>query len=253
MSVGAGAAALLWLERKHPLRRAVEPGPRRIARNLAVGAITSITVSALERPIVTRLSTLVEARRWGLVQALPAPLRSAAAIVLMDYTLYWWHVLLHRVPVLWRLHVPHHIDRDLDSTTGVRFHFLEFIASIPWRCAQIMIIGTGPRNLAAWQRLTLIEVLFHHSNLRLPLDIERVLGRFAVTPRMHGIHHSVIRREHDSNFSSGLSLWDRLHGTAGASFGRDEVTIGLPESGPADTLGATLALPFTTPRHEEHE
>lgn len=168
----------------------------------------------------------------------------------MDYTLYWWHVLLHRVPALWRLHVPHHIDRDLDATTGVRFHFLEFIASIPWRCAQIVVIGTGPTTLALWQRLTLIEVLFHHSNLRLPLDFERVLGKFAVTPRMHGIHHSVIRREHDSNFSSGLSVWDRLHETAGASFSRDEVTIGLPESGPGITLGVTLAAPFTTPRYK---
>lgn len=169
----------------------------------------------------------------------------------MDYTLYWWHVLLHRVPALWRLHVPHHIDRDLDASTGVRFHFLEFIASIPWRCAQIAVIGADPRALAAWQRLTLIEVLFHHSNLRLPLEVERVLSALAVTPRMHGIHHSIERREHDSNFSSGLSIWDRLHGTVGASARGDAVVIGLAESGGDVTLIATLASPFITPRHKE--
>ena len=244
----SGVAALMWLERKHPLRRAVEPGVRRIARNLTVGALTAATVSAIERPIVKRLAHTAGSRGWGLVPRLPlsSALRTALAVVLMDYTLYWWHVWLHRVPVLWRLHAPHHIDRDLDLTTGVRFHALEFLASIPWRCAQIVLIGVGPRTLALWQRLTFMEVLFHHSNVRLPRTLENSLSRFIVTPRMHGIHHSVVRSELDSNFSSGLAIWDTLHGTAHAGVGRDAVTIGLSDHRHAQdvTLGQTLGLPF---------
>jgi sterol desaturase/sphingolipid hydroxylase (fatty acid hydroxylase superfamily) len=187
-------------------------------------------------------------RRWGIAPRapVPAPFRTALALVLMDYTLYWWHVLLHRVPVLWRMHAPHHADLDLDASTGVRFHFTEFLASVPWRCAQIVAIGGGPRSLKLWQALTLAEVLFHHSNVALPRSLERCIGRFLVTPRMHGLHHSIVRAERDSNFSSGLSIWDRLHGTAQNATARDDVTIGLPDyPEPRDvTLAKTLAIPF---------
>src|SRR5215210_3388957 len=110
--MAAGIATLLWLERRKPLRRAVDRGPARIARNIAVGAITAVAVLAFERPLVKRLSALAEKRNWGIVPRLPVPCawRRIAAVLLMDYTLYWWHVLLHRSPVLWRLHEPHHAD-----------------------------------------------------------------------------------------------------------------------------------------------
>jgi sterol desaturase/sphingolipid hydroxylase (fatty acid hydroxylase superfamily) len=247
LAVGA-IAALLWLERKKPLRKPVEPGVSRVARNVALGAITAVTVRALERPVVERLARSAEQRGWGIVHRLPLPpaARTLAAIALMDYTLYWWHVLLHRVPALWRLHEPHHADRDLDSTTALRFHFLEFIASIPWRCAQIALIGVGPRALSTWQTLTAAEVLFHHSNLRLPRALESILSRIVVTPRLHGLHHSIVREERDSNYSSGLTLWDMLHGTARLEIDRNDVIIGLPQYSEADdvTLGKTLVLPL---------
>ena len=242
-----GAAALLLFERTRPLRRAVDPGGVRLARNAAVGALTAVVVSMLERPLVQLLAREVEERRLGMLGHAPlAPaVKTALAVALMDYTLYWWHALLHRVPLLWRVHEPHHADRDLDASTGVRFHFLEFVASIPWRCAQIALIGVGPRALATWQKLTLAEVLFHHSNVRLPIAFERVLSKFIVTPRMHGVHHSVVRAERDSNFSSGLSIWDRLHSTDGGT--REDVVIGLPQS-PEDTLTRSLVHPFTRSR-----
>jgi sterol desaturase/sphingolipid hydroxylase (fatty acid hydroxylase superfamily) len=243
-----GVAALLYLERKYPLRPSVEPGPRRILRNVATGALTAAIVSVFERPLVNRTSHLVEQRRWGVVPKLGASerVRTAVAVALMDYTLYWWHVLLHRIPALWRLHAPHHIDRDLDTSTAARFHFAEFLASIPWRCAQVIAIGVGPRTLALWQKLTLAEVLFHHSNVRLPRGVERVLSLIIVTPRLHGIHHSIARDERDSNLSSGLTIWDRLHGTARFDLDRDDVKIGLPDHDRVEevTLVKTLALPF---------
>lgn len=247
----AGVAALLILERRRPLRVCVEPGALRIARNVAIGAITAAVVNAVERPVVTRLARVVEQRNWGLVPrvALSDAVRTSLAVALMDYTLYWWHVLLHRVPVLWRLHEPHHIDRDLDTSTALRFHFTEFLASVPWRCAQIVAIGVAPRALALWQRLTLIEVLFHHSNLRLPRRLELWLSRIVVTPRLHGVHHSIDRQERDSNFSSGLTVWDRLHGTARDEL-KDAVTIGLPSDRSVRIAGfrKTLLLPFEKSR-----
>ena len=243
-----GLIALLTLERKFPLRHPVEPGARRLARNLATGAVTAAAVSSIERPIVTRLSHITEERGWGIVPKLfrPGAVKTAVALALMDYTLYWWHVLLHRVPALWRTHEPHHIDRDLDTSTALRFHFAEFLASVPWRCGQIVAIGVGPRTLRLWQQLTLAEVLFHHSNVRLPRALERLLAALIVTPRLHGLHHSIASLERDSNFTSGLTVWDRLHGTACFEFDREDVTIGLPGHQHAQdvTLAKTLALPF---------
>ena len=243
-------AVLLLLERKFPLRRPVEPGLPRVLRNVATGALTAVVVAAIERPIVTRVSQLTEERAWGLVPNVPfsAPVRKAVAVALMDYTLYWWHVLLHRIPLLWRTHEPHHIDRDLDTSTGVRFHFAEFLASIPWRCAQIVVIGVTPETLRLWQQLTLAEVLFHHSNVRLPRALEGVLSAIVVTPRLHGMHHSVENEERDTNFSSGLTIWDRVHGTGRFAVDRDDVTIGLPDHLRSEhvTIARTLALPFAS-------
>jgi sterol desaturase/sphingolipid hydroxylase (fatty acid hydroxylase superfamily) len=241
-------ALLLYLERTRPLRKPVDPGLARLARNVAIAAVTVASVSAIERPLVTRCARLAEERSWGVLPkiGMPAWLRLPAAVALMDYTLYWWHVLLHRVPLLWRMHEPHHIDLDLDVSTALRFHFTEFMASVPWRCAQIVSIGVTPGALALWQKLTLLEVLFHHSNWRLPRKLERWLSRLVVTPRLHGIHHSILREERDSNYSSGLSVWDTLHGTARRALSHDDVTIGLPgyQARDAVTLGPTLTLPF---------
>jgi sterol desaturase/sphingolipid hydroxylase (fatty acid hydroxylase superfamily) len=239
---------LAILERRRPLRRTVEPGLQRTGRNLAIAALGSIAVNLAQTPIVMRAAAMVERRRYGLVKRLRLPpwLEVCAAVVLMDYTLYLWHVLTHRVPVLWRFHAVHHIDLDLDASTAVRFHFGELVLSTPWRVAQVVTIGTSPLALSIWQTGLLTSILFHHSNLELPLDVERRLSRVIVTPRMHGIHHSDFHRETDSNWSSGLSVWDRLHRTLRLNVHQPEIPIGVPGFQSVDAVGLTrmLALPF---------
>lgn len=167
-----------------------------------------------------------------------------------SHRLYAWHRLMHRVPWLWRLHLPHHLDLDLDASTALRFHFTELAASVPWRAAQVAVIGVGPRAYSAWQAFTIACILFHHSNLRLPMQAERRLSLMLATPRMHGIHHSIIREETESNFSSGLGLWDRLHGTFRIDVPQSAIEIGTPAwRDPQDlTLGKVLALPFRRQR-----
>jgi sterol desaturase/sphingolipid hydroxylase (fatty acid hydroxylase superfamily) len=250
--VAAAFALLLWLEGRRPLRPPVEPKGRRLARNFTVFAISMTAVALTERPSITPLCQLVAARRWGLLQwaALPAPLEVPLAFVLMDYTLWVWHVLTHRVPWLWRFHLVHHVDRDLDASTALRFHFAELVVSIPWRAAQVVAIGVPPLAFTVWQTTLLVSTLFHHSNVRLPVALERRLVRVVVTPRMHGIHHSTVRGETDANWSSGLTLWDRLHGTLRLDVPQEEVTIGVPGyRGPEDvTLPAILVLPFERQR-----
>ena len=87
---------------------------------------------------------------------------------------------------------------------------------------------TDALALAIWQTVLLAAILFHHSNTRLPVRLERALVRVLVTPRMHGIHHSDVRRETDSNWSSILSVWDYLHRTARLDVPRGETRIGVP-------------------------
>jgi sterol desaturase/sphingolipid hydroxylase (fatty acid hydroxylase superfamily) len=255
--LGAGVvlgvfAALVILERRRPLRPSVEPRQRHDMRNLAMAAVAALAVRAVEEPLLRPAAELAVRRRWGLLPrlALPATLETALALVLLDWTLYLWHVLTHRVPFLWRFHLVHHVDLDLTASTALRFHFAELALSTPWRAAQVLLIGVPPRTLVLWQKALLVSVLFHHSNLRLPEGVERIVQRFIVTPRMHGIHHSARPEHTSSNWSSGLTAWDRLHGTWRVDVPQDRITIGVPAyRSPAELrIGGILALPFLRQR-----
>lgn len=252
-SLTVGAFALLWLiERRRPLRTKIEPKLRRTGRNLAVAGLAAASLQLIERPVIERLTVLVEKRRWGLLKLvrLPAWLEAAAALLLMDYTLYLWHVIMHRVPFLWRFHLPHHVDLDLDSSTALRFHFGELAIASGWRVAQVTAIGVSPLSLSVWQTFVLLSVLFHHSNVRIPIEVEEKLRCVFVTPRMHGIHHSIVKEETNSNWSSGLTVWDWLHGTLRLDIPQNEITIGVPAYRRPDevSLAATLEMPFVEQR-----
>jgi sterol desaturase/sphingolipid hydroxylase (fatty acid hydroxylase superfamily) len=241
----AGAAlagvflSLLWLERRRPLRERVQPEAPRLARNLAIGAGAAAVVGVLESPVTNWLAGQVEQRRLGVVPRLGLSPRTEkiVALALFDYTLFLWHILLHRVPGLWRWHRMHHRDADLDVSTALRFHAMELAWSLPWRMAQVALIGVPRRTLALWGQLTAAEVLFHHSNLRLPRRLEQLLGLIVVTPRQHGIHHADLLTLQHSNLSSGLAIWDVLHGTARRDIPQDRITIGLPRSTLAQAPG----------------
>ncbi|MBA3501486.1 MAG: sterol desaturase family protein [Deltaproteobacteria bacterium] len=189
-----------------------------------------------------------ETRQLGLLRWLgvPAWLAAPAAIVLLDYTLWHWHWLNHRVPILWRFHGAHHADLDLDASTAIRFHPGELVFSVPFRAAQVVLLGVALGPLLLWETLVFIGVQFHHSNLRLPARLDRALGYVVITPRIHGIHHSRRPRELHSNFGTLLSIWDRLHGLRIENVPQDSIVIGLPHQRERRALGASasLSLPF---------
>ncbi|MDB6042259.1 MAG: fatty acid hydroxylase [Gammaproteobacteria bacterium] len=241
-------AALTLMELRRPLRPQREPKLRRVARNAGVGALSGLTVLALEQPLIARLCRTVALKRWGVLQRVPIPrgLRIALGIALLDYTLYVWHVMTHKVPLLWRFHQAHHADLDLDASTALRFHFGEMALSVPFRAVQVALLGIDSRTYAAWQRLLIASILFHHSNLRLPKPLEQRLARVLMTPRLHGIHHSTIEAERNSNWSSGLTWWDILHGTLQFDVPQEAIEIGIAthRSPKEVTLGKVLAMPF---------
>ncbi|HEX3583705.1 MAG TPA: sterol desaturase family protein [Thermoanaerobaculia bacterium] len=247
---------MLLLERHRPLRREVESKSRRMARNLTVAATALAVSMLLQLPLLVPLSRWTMARRAGLLNlvAMPSALRTAIAIVLLDYTLWFWHYANHRIPLLWRFHLVHHVDRDMDASTALRFHFGEQALSILYRCVQIVIIGATPFSVWLWQAILFASILFHHSNVELPIAWERRLVRLIVTPRMHGIHHSDRLNETNSNWSSLFSWWDYLHRTIILGVPQDAVTIGVPAyRNPSDvTIGRILLLPFVRQRRDFH-
>ncbi|WP_375401847.1 sterol desaturase family protein [uncultured Sphingomonas sp.] len=248
--LGAAATVILVGERRRPLRRMKARPAERIPVNLILGALSTAAMAAVEGPATRALARMVERRRIGVAQALPLPplARDATAFLLMDYTTYVWHVLTHEVPMLWRLHLVHHLDTDMDALTALRFHAVDMLVSAPFRALQVSVSGAGPRALEAWRGWFLLAVLFHHSNLRLPARWDRRLSLLLTTPRMHGIHHMARPELTGSNWSSGLSVWDRLHGTLRLDVPHDEAPIGVPAYRDRTGVAASLRLPFVRQR-----
>jgi sterol desaturase/sphingolipid hydroxylase (fatty acid hydroxylase superfamily) len=254
--IGGGLLILVVAEVLWPLRRTVEPKIRRIVRNLTTGGVSLAILTLLQAPLLVPVAQWAEQRGFGLMHAIAWPVwvELAVAVLLLDYTLWWWHWANHKVPFLWRFHLPHHVDLDLDASTALRFHFGELTLSIAYRCAQIVLIGTTTYTLWVWQTILFASILFHHSNLRLPLAFERWLLWLIVTPRMHGIHHSTRLNETNSNWSSLVSWWDFLHRTLLLNVPQQEIIIGVPayQDRRDVTIDKVLSLPFRRQRADWH-
>jgi sterol desaturase/sphingolipid hydroxylase (fatty acid hydroxylase superfamily) len=248
--------AMFVIELRRPLRRSVESKGRRLIRNLTTGSTALAVAMLLQSPLLVPISRWAMTRRAGLLNAvsMPAAVQTVLSILLLDYTLWFWHYANHRVPFLWRFHLVHHVDRDMDASTALRFHFGEHALSVLYRAAQIVVIGATPFAVWTWQVILFASILFHHSNVALPISWERRLVRFVVTPRMHGIHHSDRLNETNSNWSSLFSCWDYLHRTILLAVPQNDVTIGVPAyRDPSDvTIGRILLLPFLTQRRDFH-
>ncbi|MBA4166063.1 MAG: sterol desaturase family protein [Chitinophagaceae bacterium] len=183
-----------------------------------------------------------------------AIVKSVISFLLLDYSNYLWHILLHKLPLLWRFHLVHHTDLDLDVTTAFRFHFGEMIGSVIFRGAAIILIGASPLIVLIYEIVFEAATQFHHSNAKLPFWAEKLINYLIVTPRMHGIHHSMIKKETDSNYSIIFSFWDRIHKTARLNIPQAQIVTGVP-SYPDErelTIGKLLKLPFT-PIHKWKE
>ncbi|MEW6489091.1 MAG: sterol desaturase family protein [Thermodesulfobacteriota bacterium] len=243
---------LFLLERAFPLRRATRPLGGRLLVNLAYAALAFATVSLTVRPAAEAMLDWTGSASFGLLRLpwVPDPLRPILAFCLMDLTFYEWHRANHRIPLLWRFHNVHHTDPDLDVSTALRFHIGELALSSAFRVAQIGLIGPSVWAYATYELVFQANTLFHHSNLRLPIGLERPLNRVLVTPRMHGIHHSQVWKETNSNYSSVFPWWDRLHRTLRLNVPQAEVAIGIPAYSAAEDNGllSTLLTPFREQR-----
>ena len=226
----AGVAAILVFERIDPLRSPTRATLPRVIRNAAMGAACEAGILTSEAPATRAIARNNAVQRRGLQHALGGgTIGKIVAFLAMDYGFYLWHVATHKVPFLWRFHRVHHVDPDLDASTAVRFHFLDMLVSLPWRLVQVRFSGADPVTLARWQVFFMFSILFHHANWRLPDRWDARLSRIVTTPRMHGIHHSRISDQMDSNWTSGISIWDRLHGTFRNDVPQETISIGVDD------------------------
>ena len=217
------------------------------AANLALAAINAAVAFGFAFAIVP-VTQYSREHRLGLLHwfDLPIWLYAGAAIILFDCWQYWWHRINHRVPLLWRFHAVHHADAEMDASSGVRFHTFEIVLSFIARLAVLPAIGMTVPQLLLYEAISLPIVLFHHSNMRLPGGIDRRLRWLIVTPWMHYVHHSRRQPETDSNYSSCLSIWDRLFGSLRLREKPQEIEQGLDGWGQEQwrSLRGMLAAPF---------
>ena len=245
--------SLFILERRQALRRSRRPLLGRLIVNAGI-SVTAFAVAAfVVRPTAMAVLEWASNRPFGaahLVQ-MPVAAQFVLSFLLMDLTFYWWHVANHRIPFLWRFHNVHHMDPDLDVSTAFRFHFGEVALSAGFRVAQVSAIGLSGWMFAVYELVFQANTVFHHSNVRLPIRLERLLNLVLVTPRMHGIHHSQVRDETNSNYSVVFPWWDRMHRTLGLNIPQSDIVIGVPAySLPADNrLWDGLLLPFQRQRN----
>jgi sterol desaturase/sphingolipid hydroxylase (fatty acid hydroxylase superfamily) len=246
--IAAITLAVLWvIESLAPMFVGRKRRFSHIATNLALAGINALVASGFAFAILG-VTEWARAHSFGLLnlRPLPAWLHWAGAIVLFDCWQYWWHRFNHRVPFLWRFHSVHHADAELDASSGVRFHTGEMILSFLVRLAVLPLIGLTVPQLLLYEVISLPVILFHHSNVRMPGWADRCLRWLIVTPWMHYVHHSRWQPETDSNYTSLLSVWDRLFGSFRLRDKPAEISLGLDnyEEREWRRLPGMLAAPF---------
>ncbi len=253
LGVFAGLFALFaTLEALAPRRARSQPRSARWFTNLSIVILDTLALRALAIALpLLAVGAAVDAGRmgWGLFNALDWPLwvEVVMAILILDLAIWAQHLVTHKVPILWRFHRVHHADRDFDVTTALRFHPVEILASMMLKIGLVYLLGPAALAVLLFEIILNGTAMFNHSNLRLPLWLDRVVRLVLVTPDMHRVHHSIHRHEHDSNYGFALSVWDRMFRTYRPmpEAGHDKMTVGLEwQDERPSRLAWTLMLPF---------
>ncbi len=223
----------------------------RWVNNLGIIVIDSVMIRLLTPAAALGMALAAQQKGWGLLNHFSVPEVPAViiGILFLDMVIYLQHLMFHAVPLLWRLHMVHHADLDIDVTTGLRFHPIEIFISMGIKVAAVAVIGPPVIAVLAFEVLLNGTAMFNHGNVHMPGGLDRVLRLFVVTPDMHRVHHSVTIRETNSNFGFNFPWWDRIFGTYRAQpvAGHKGMTIGLAQFRDPKrlTLLHLLVLPFT--------
>lgn len=216
-----------------PRRRREIPRFLRWTNNLGVVVVDTLLVRLTFPIVAVGLALYAAEHGWGLFNVLPTPVWFAfvVSVVALDLVIYLQHVMFHAVPALWRLHRMHHADLEFDVTTGLRFHPIEILLSMGLKLAVVAALGPPAAAVLVFEVVLNGTAMFNHSNIRIPLGLDRILRWVVVTPDMHRVHHSIHPYETNSNFGFNLPWWDRLLGTyrAQPQEGHEDMTIGIEQ------------------------
>jgi sterol desaturase/sphingolipid hydroxylase (fatty acid hydroxylase superfamily) len=237
-----------------PRRRLTTSKRGRWFANIGIIAVNTVFIRLFFSAGAVGIAVLVSDRNWGILNNLSAPywLAVILSVLFLDFVIYLQHVMFHAVPTLWRLHMMHHADMDIDVTTGTRFHPVEMFLSMLIKAAAIIVSGAPPLAVIIFEVLLNGTAMFNHGNIKLPIGLDAILRLFVVTPDMHRVHHSVLPIETNSNYGFNLPWWDRLMGTYRSQplNGHTDMTIGLKQFRNPDRLGLMdiLMMPFRAPQ-----
>ncbi len=216
MGFFVGVFALVALcELVAPQRRLTMSKALRWSSNLGLVVLNTVLLHLMFPLAAVGMAAFSAANGWGLLNHFHVPFWLAVplAVIAMDFVIWLQHVMVHAVPVLWRLHRVHHADPDYDLTTGARFHPIEIALSMLIKIATIAVLGPPVLAVVIFEVVLNAAAMFNHGNIRLSAGLDRVLRWVIVTPDMHRVHHSVEEDETNSNFGFNLPWWDRLFGT----------------------------------------
>jgi len=248
LSIFLGVLILMGaLEALFPARERVQKRSSRWVTNLGLVIIDTLAIRVLFPIIAVGAALWASANGWGLLNlvSLPVWLAVFLAVIILDMMIYWQHVAFHKIPVLWRLHKVHHADRDLDASSGLRFHPVEIIISMVYKMGIVIVLGAPVLAVIIFEILLNACAIFNHANVRLPRWIERPLRLVVVTPKLHRIHHSVIERETNTNYGFSVIWWDKIFRSY-TDKPEGELTLGLNEyqTDAPSNLWWSLIAPF---------
>ena len=223
---------MLTLESLVPRHPRVDSKPRRLGINLSLTCLDILTVKVVFQGMVAvGVAQFAQEQGWGLLNYLdfPAGVEVIITVIFLDLMIYLQHILVHMVPFFWRFHAVHHSDRDLDVSSGLRFHPVEIVGSMLFKMGIVLALGPSPFAVMVFEAVLNGMAQFSHSNIKLPLPLDKTLRWVLVTPDMHRIHHSVEVDETNSNYGFNLSIWDRMLGTylQNGRKTQPEIVIGL--------------------------
>ncbi|MBC7983636.1 MAG: sterol desaturase family protein [Candidatus Obscuribacterales bacterium] len=228
--------------RGHARQRAVHA-----VRNFTLAVLNAVVGAIVLATLWTWVTQWSARHEFGVLHWLPLGVvgNLVVGILLFDAWMYAWHRLNHRVSFLWRWHRVHHSDPQMDVTTAHRFHIGEIVLSGLLRAPVLLLLGMSLTDLALYETLMFAVVQFHHANVALPPALDRALRTIIVTPNLHKVHHSRLRVETDSNYSSLFSWWDRLFGSLRLRTDPHSIEFGLPEFAGSEhqTLSGMLKMP----------
>ena len=217
---------MLILEMLIPRHPTVDSKPRRLGIHLGLSGLNTLLLKLVFGAAAVGAANTFEIKGWGLLNVLDwnNMVEFFLVIVILDLSIYFQHVIVHKVPLFWRFHVVHHSDLDLDASSGLRFHPVEILASMLYKIGIIFLLGPAPIAVLVFEAILNGMAIFSHSNIALPVKVDYFFRKLIVTPDMHRIHHSVEVSETNSNYGFNLSIWDRIFSTY-----KDEALKAQPE------------------------